>query len=441
MKSRFKKNNILLILLFIVFGYLSFYSNFNLIGVSFYIITSISFFYSMIAKKPNFFTEFIFVFAPLISIYKDFAFPYSFASYLLLANIFLYALIRPVILINAFKNKSLMILLLYISTFVFIGLIQGRELTIFIKYIETALSVFVFTAYFLNNKVNLYYYTIFLIIMFFSLFQFIDSRYEFEILDQAFKVNPSLLSVMMLVPLSYILSLRNNKLINFSSRYTNFILILLVSCLILTTSRTGIFVLLFLLVLMFFNDSIKRSSVYLLLTFCTLTFIYFFTNSTDVLDLWINKTFFNTKGFSGSSTGRFDQWLMSYNYFMETDLPSLLFGFSPGSGYDFTGQYNKTIPANYAMYGKQINLHSLYLNIFVEYGLIAFFFFVAFLMKAFKNIRSYRIKFNDNFISIIFTVFLILSLTGSSLGLINGFIFSLILTTFNVKKLYEENKK
>ena len=54
------------------------------------------------------------------------------------------------------------------------------------------------------------------------------------------------------------------------------------------------------------------------------------------------------------------------------------FGYGPGLGFDFTGEYNRSIPVKYLLYGKQVQLHSLYLNIFIEYGMLAFIIFLNF---------------------------------------------------------------
>lgn len=415
-----------IVLIFVLFGILSYTKNISLIGNFILLLTFVTFVYSLIVRKPYFFTNFIFIIIPLISIYRDFSVAYSFPSYLLIANIFLFLVINPTLL--KLKNKSSIMAMIFISIYIFIGIVSGKKIDIFIKHIELTLAIYVFSIYLKHYKVNLFYYCLFLIILCFSLFQFIETRFIVDSSTSYFKVDPSLLGNMLLLPLSYFISSKKSDKIEFNKKYVNLFLILTTICLIFTTSRTGIFV--FLITILFVSkyDSIKKTFIIFLGLIIILFSVYYLTSINGIIDLWYAKTFNNVRGLSGSSTGRFDQWHMTYNYILDSNFFSLLFGFGPANGFEFTGIYSKTIPFSYLFYGKQIQLHSLYLNIFVEYGLLAFTAFSFWLIKCFKVVKFHRIKYDDNFYSLLLIAFLFLSLGASSTSIIHGFMIALFLT-------------
>ncbi|MDC3284941.1 O-antigen ligase family protein [Flavobacteriaceae bacterium] len=415
-----------IVAIFVLFGFLSYTKNISLIGNFILLFTFVTFIYCLVLRKPHTFTNFIFIIIPLISIYRDFSVAYGFPSYLLIANIFLFLVINPTLL--KLKNKSSMMAIIFISIYVFIGIVSGKKIDIFIKHIELILAIYVFTIYLKYYKVNLLYYCLLLVILCFSLFQFIETRFIVESSTSYFKVDPSLLGNMLILPMTYFISSKKSDKIEFNKKYVNLFLIFTIICLIFTTSRTGIFV--FLITILFVSkyESYKKTLTLFIFLFIILFLVYYFTSINEIIDLWYNKTFNHDKGISGSSTGRFDQWHMTYNYILDSDFFSLFFGFGPANGYDFSGIYSKTIPITYLFYGKQIQLHSLYLNIFVEYGLLAFTAFSFWLIKCFKVVKFHRIKYDDNFYSLLLIAFLFLSLGASSTSIIHGFMIALFLT-------------
>ena len=423
------------VLILLLFGFLSFFNDLTSIGVLIYVLSFCAFFYSTFVKKPFFFTNFIFTIIPIIMIYRDFSLPYSFPSYLLIANIFQFIAIEPGYL--KLKNRSSIMTIIFILIYIIIGIIQGKEITTFVKHIELFLSIYVFTIFLKRKKINLFYYNMLLIFLCFSLFQFIDTRYVLNDTTNNFKVNPNLLSNLLLLPISYLISTKNSNYIVFNKKYTKLFLLFSIVSLLFSTSRTGFFVLLILLLFVTKFDSFKKT-FYVLSTLSIIVLsIYYLTPIANIIDLWYNKTFSHANGLSGASTGRLDQWVMTYNYIFDIDFFSLLLGYGPSSGYVFTGVYSKTIPSSYLFYGKQIQLHSLYLNIFVEYGMLAFIAFCFWLTKTFNAVKIYRIKYKDSFHSLLLISFLSVSLSASSVNILFGFIISLILTSNNY---YATNK-
>jgi O-antigen ligase len=262
------------------------------------------------------------------------------------------------------------------------------------KFIETTFAVLIFSMALQNILLVRKYFIYFVIssiLIVISFLQHIETRFVFDTDIGTYGADPSAYSIG-LVLAAYLLTEENgrwlfakaNSTINWF-RYAT--LLVVITLIFLTTSRIGFFTLIgsYLIYILVSKSSLKRLIPIIFVIFISTIYI---TNSkyAEIMDHWVNKTFRNEQGISGASTGRIDQWEMAGVYLISEDPLKILFGFSPGKGSEFSGYYSTKVNVIDSMYGKSYQLHSLYLNILIEYGLIAFIFLLWFFIMNWKYV-------------------------------------------------------
>src|SRR5690606_39048393 len=119
----------------------------------------------------------------------------------------------------------------------------------------------------------------------------------------------------------------------------------------------------------------------------------------------------------------------------EEGLWKILTGYGPGKGPEFSLQYSTKIEdAIDSMYGKGFELHSFYLNVMVEYGLIAFAVFLLFMFRRLKKLfKIYRIQKTELpiFALILYLTYII---TVSGFGAVPGIVVGIFVCDFKLNK-------
>ncbi len=398
-----------------------------------------------------FFAINIFIFSPFLMILRQYFISYNGVIILLFFSLILwitknYNIFKFVI----FRTKFLL-LALFILIYTIYGAFMGVPVLKFIKFHETILAILIFLM--LLTSINYFRkYVVFFILssvlLVLSLSKYFQTRFFIQTDDLKFGLDPSSISVALTMSLIFVLIDNNFWIIHFTNKniqkFKIFIVAFIISLIILSTSRVNFFVAIVIFIVYFFLEKQKFISfisvgVLAVLVFLTLKF----SGQTKVSDKFFKKTFNNERGIEAATTGRSEMWVMTGFYLINSDILSILVGTGPGSGQDFTEEYSKKADVK-LIYGKRYELHSLYLNVLVEFGFIAFIFFISFiitrLIKLFKFYKKY--KTTIPFASFIAYLTYVFSVSG--LGLVPGLLlsFSLINSTYilNINKQPKNRK-
>lgn len=389
-------------------------------------------------NPAEFFTMVILVFSPFMAFLRQYVISYNGTTIFLIAAILLWL---PKEAGKTFKNtifdRRIIAILFFMVGFVFYGLITGSKLERFMKFIETVLAVILFSMALIQiNSVKKYflYFIISSILIVISLLPHIETRYIFESGGVEFKADPSAYSIGLVLASFFLIEDGGHWVFNGAGLYkkvTRFLLLIVVIVLtFLTTSRIGLIALLgsYLVLFIWSKGRIRRVFPVVVAVAVSITIIM---NSgySKTAELWYNRTFNNKRGLSGASSGRIDQWKMAGNYLKTGDPVKVLFGYNPGKGPLFSKEYSAVTDVMESMRGRSPQLHSLYLNIFVEYGLIAFILFLWFFIRRWKsNAEIYKLYgISMPFLALVGYLIYIGSVSG--LGIIPGMFISLFLLT------------
>lgn len=89
----------------------------------------------------------------------------------------------------------------------------------------------------------------------------------------------------------------------------------------------------------------------------------------DVLDAAVERTFSSERSTRSRTSGRSDQWIVAWHAATET-AGSLLWGYGPGSGAQVYAKKSREIASVEFEVGHEMSLHSLFMQVGVETGLI-----------------------------------------------------------------------
>jgi len=407
----------------------------RVLTIAFAFVLIISFFQK---NQALFFTMAIFVLSPFLAFLRQYVISYNGASIILVIALTLWLLKdRGKTFGRTISDRRILSICIFITFFILYGIFGGVSLNRFMKYIETVLSILIFSMslnYFDSVKKSFIYFIISSILIVLSLLQHIDTRFVFESGVESFKADPSAYSIGLVLAAFFLNEEKGTWIFNNSGskakrlRYPLVIAIIILT--FLTTSRIGFFTLIgsFLIFAVISRDgvkSLKSVGIAVLIAFV------FITNSKyyDISERWFNKTFKNEKGIASASSGRSDQWKMAWYYLNNGKMDEVLFGYGPGKAPLFTSKYSTIVPGVKTLIGKSMQLHSLYLNIMVEYGLIAFLFFVLFIYYCWKNAyANYKLyHFSLPLLSLIGYLIYIGSVSG------NGIIPAMFISLFMLK--------
>ena len=176
----------------------------------------------------------------------------------------------------------------------------------------------------------------------------------------------------------------------------------------------------------------------ILVAVCLSVVFISYTGYSEITERWYNKTFKNERGISGATSGRADQWKMAGVYLVSESPLDILGGFGPGKAPNFSQKFSTRVNAIESMAGGSHQLHSLYLNILIEFGLVAFICFCIFLIKRFKKVFSVYTKLNYKLPLLAFFGYMLYIGSTSGLGVIPGMFIALFL--LNVEDLKRKKK-
>jgi len=408
-----------------------------------YVLTitlGIVFIYSIFQRDAApFFTIVILIYAPFLAFLRQYVISYNGTSVILFAALILWFINNRQLFLEIISCWSRIGIIVFVSLFVAYGMIIGVPFERFMKFIETVLAILLFSMV-LKSVRYVRQYTIYFIassaLIILSFLQHIDTRFVIETSDIVHKANPSALSIGLVLSAFFIfvdgkvwISQMNNKWLN-RIKYPLLACILILT--ILTTSRIGVFMLIgsYLIFMIISRFSIKQL-LPILVAVC-MSFVFISTTSySEITQRWYNKTFKNERGISGATSGRADQWKMAGVYLINESPLNILGGFGPGKGPGFSQKFSTRVNAIESMAGGSHQLHSLYLNILIEFGLIAFVCFWIFLIKRFKKVFSVYIKLNYKLPLLAFFGYLLYIGSTSGLGVIPGMFIALFLLDIN----------
>lgn len=188
----------------------------------------------------------------------------------------------------------------------------------------------------------------------------------------------------------------------------------------LTTSRAAWLVTAGGLLVALLFDSRARGRILLLIGLGVLILqVVLFTPYGEGLREGLDRTFSGEKSATSRTSGRSDQWVVSY-YALTNSASSLLSGYGPGLGPRVYAKYSREARGITYAVGGEAQLHALYMQVAVETGLIGFVPFVVWLgIGLFKNYR-WMLKHRSIFPFVCFLGYMIIIATVSGNDSVSG---------------------
>jgi len=308
------------------------------------------------------------------------------------------------------------------------------------KYIEFMVGAVLISTLFLNKDilaeslVNFLFGTIFFWISIVPLMNsrfIISSGYGFEITS-----DPSAGAAYLVMAL-IVLLFDSGKLVymQYSLKIKNILILILFVFLILATSRTNMAIVSILLIIYAFTQS-KKFIKYILLFIPLMVLSYPFLSPEmkgRVEIMYIDKLDSSERSLNQLTTGRADQWAISIHHMFDTSWDNVIFGTGIGNKTFYRDALRKYgMELELESVGRAYVLHSLYLIIAVEMGIIAFIYFVILLLyKLFENYKLYKNNFIVPFyfsIAYVMTIF-----ANQGIGIIGAIFIAFIFYSKHIK--------
>ncbi|MBA4147189.1 MAG: O-antigen ligase family protein [Verrucomicrobia bacterium] len=102
------------------------------------------------------------------------------------------------------------------------------------------------------------------------------------------------------------------------------------------------------------------------------------------------RTFGEGQSVRKKTSGRSDQWMVS-EYAFTRSINSIIHGHGPGRGPEMYAKYSPEVPGVQYAVGKRVALHSLFMQLLVEVGLVGLISFLAWLLMIFSKI-GFRVR-------------------------------------------------
>ncbi|MGZ2368727.1 O-antigen ligase family protein [Ancylomarina sp. YFZ004] len=404
-----------------------------------YVLTltlGIVFIYSIFQRDAApFFTMIIFIYAPFLAFLRQYVISYNGISIILFVALMLWLVNNRQIFLEIIYSRARISIVVFVFLFVAYGMFLGFPIVGFMKFIETVLALLLFSMVLKSVRYVRQYIIYFIAsssLIIISFLQHIGTRFLIESGDVVHKANPSAYSIALVLSAFFIFADKKVWISQMSCKWLErlkypllaFIFILT----ILTTSRTGFFVFIgsYLVFLILSKFNIKQF-LPMLVAVC-LSFVFIINSSySEIAQHWFNKTFKNEKGISNVTTGRLEQWKMARVYLVSEPPVNILSGFGPGKGAIFTKEFSIKANTIGGMRGSSFQLHSLYLNILIEFGLIAFVCFCIFLIKRFNKVFSVFRKLNYKLPLLALFAYMLYISASSGLGVVPGMFIALFL--------------
>ena len=407
----------------------------------------VAFVYSIFQRDAApFFTIVILIYAPFLAFLRQYVISYNGTSVILFVALMLWLINNRQLFLEIISGGSRIAIIVFVFIFVAYGMIIGVPFERFMKFVETVLAILLFSML-LKSVRYVRQYTIYFIassaLVIISFLQHIDTRFVIETTEVVHKGNPSALSIALVLSAFFIFVDGKVWISQMSNKWLKRIKYPLLACIliltILTTSRIGVFMLIgsYLIFMVISRFSFKQLLPILVAVCLSVVFISY-TGYSEITERWYNKTFKNERGISGATSGRADQWKMAGVYLVSESPLDILGGFGPGKAPNFSQKFSTRVNAIESMAGGSHQLHSLYLNILIEFGLVAFICFCIFLIKRFKKVFSVYTKLNYKLPLLAFFGYMLYIGSTSGLGVIPGMFIALFL--LNVEDLKRKKK-
>lgn len=388
-------------------------------------------------------------FAPFIILLRQFIISYSGFTLLLILITFIIFLFSKDVLRYSYKNKVIISVFIFFSFFVLLGLLEGRNYSVLIKYVEMILAIMLIIPLFKYNlhKINAFRNMVFgTVFMWMALAKDISSRFSL-VTSQGFSIggDPSGLAIFLVLSLILVLFDEGKELDwNKNSKFRIILSIILLFFLFISTSRTNMSNV---LILTLFYAIKNTSGFFKYILIAVPLFILIYLNlsvefTDEINNFFINKLFSEDRSLNQITTARFDQWLISLYYVFHENFLQVLIGYGPGN-IDFLHEYSQKYQTflDIQTYPKNFPIHTFYMTVLIEYGLIAFILLMYFIFKVlFFNFKLFFVK-NIN-LPFYFTVVYLVTIFGNLGTSISGAIiasYSIYYISNTNSLIYKEN--
>ena len=313
---------------------------------------------------------------------------YTWFLILIIANIFIFSRSN---FSRVFSHKLTFLFTLLFSSFIFYGVIIGSDLIKFMKFVEMTVGMLLVVLCMQEDKLRDRCFEILgvsTLLVWLAMLPGLETRFVMKASEGVLNTDPSSMAAFIVVVLVWNLyKVQNKSLTNVSGTVSLSVISSFLVLLLLSTSRTNLSISLVLVTifsLFRFSSSVKLVGVMLPILFVVSIVIQ--SSTIDTLsNYYIDKIFASDRTLNQITSHRYDQWVLVLAYIANTDFLTLLLGLGPGKGavvaHLFSMYGSFTEMSSLQMY---LELHSLYLTIFVEGGLI---FLVAFLVLLFELIK------------------------------------------------------
>ncbi|PHR59474.1 MAG: hypothetical protein COA44_00605 [Arcobacter sp.] len=392
-------------------------------------------------------------FSPLVVFIRPFIFFESGYTMITIVVIILAFFTMKKELNRAISNKNIFFILLFFIIFVAVGIIEGVKVGYFIKTIElgTTLVLISMLLYFPEYRAfamrNFIYSSIAIYIV---MFPNIANRFATPTeVGWVIGGDPSGPASLLVISLIFLL-LDQGKLIMFKrdSKILLGLTIVVFILLFLSTSRTNMISMLFALIFYGINNRADFLKYFLvMLAMLTLSFTILDDKYFNTIEkFYVKKLDTSHRSLNQVTTSRFVQWQVGLHYLDTAPLLDVLLGYGPNSR-GFLHDEGKNYVKDFGyVHGseKAYVIHTLYLKLAVEYGIIAFSIFMYVLLRAaYVNFKLYLKKQE---MLLYFTIAYMFSIMGNAgMSVIGGIFMAFIFAgpkIFNKKYLiYDERMK
>lgn len=446
MKFRLYQSNKIIIIMAFFLSALIYLEKYKFAGISIGIFILLGLIYSILVKKDvTFSVSFMIGFVPFLVLLRDFVFSYSGFTFLLILIFISFFIFSKNILLRVLSDKYNIAFIFIFTLYIIFGLVTTSNLIYFMKYIEYLVGFILISTLFLNQellKIAFINFFIGLVCYWISILPLVSQRFQIETI-YGFDIasDPSASAAFILMGLILIL-FDKGRLINieFNNKLRIFLIVSLLFFLIVSTSRTNTGV--FLLLLSIFAITRLKSFIKTTLVVIPLLFTsYLFLNDNNkerIQIMYYDKLFSDDRSLNQVTTGRADQWSVSIYHIISTSWEEKLLGSGIANRYFYRDALKKYgAELQLESYGRAYVLHSLYLIILIEMGIITFVIFL-FLMGI-KLFHNYKLMKHNELIPFYFTIaYLITIFSNQGIGIIGAMYIAFI---FYYKKHIEEKRE
>ena len=392
-------------------------------------------------------------FAPIVVFIRPFIFAESgFTIITILVVIIAFFSMRKEIE-KTLTNKNILFILVFFVLYVAFGLINGAKPIVFLKIVELGTTLVLISTLLYFPEYRSFAFRNFVyssIAVYIIMFPHIANRFAVPT-EAGFSVggDPSGMAALLVISLIFVF-FDNAKMIQFpkKSKVLSLLIIVVFTFLFLSTSRTNMAAMFIILIFYSLKNTANFLKYFIILVVMLILSLSILDSKyiNTVEKFYITKLDTSKRSANQLTTNRLVQWQISFHYFDIAPLSEVLFGYGPGKK-DFMYEKGKDYIRDKGYVSgadSHYVLHTLYLMLAVEYGLIAFTIFMIFLLRSlYYNMKLYLKKKEILFYFTVAYMFTIMANTG--VGVIGGMYMAFIFTgakIFNDEYLkYDERMK